>query len=94
MGNGYQKASYPTGDQEGQKVLKSEKDALRTPRDLKILRSLKDHENLIEIKAVTLPDYPDHISDLYIVTEYMNSTLYSTLRNKDLSLDHIKFFTY
>lgn len=68
--------------------------AKRTLRELKILRHLR-HENLIDIRSVFFPGDLEHLEDIYVVSELLETDLASILKSpQPLSDDHSQFFLY
>eukprot|EP00747_Dinoflagellata_sp_TGD_P180333 gnl/TRDRNA2_/TRDRNA2_32610_c0_seq1.p1 gnl/TRDRNA2_/TRDRNA2_32610_c0~~gnl/TRDRNA2_/TRDRNA2_32610_c0_seq1.p1 ORF type:complete len:403 (-),score=88.63 gnl/TRDRNA2_/TRDRNA2_32610_c0_seq1:64-1272(-) len=66
----------------------------RTLRELRILRHLQ-HENLVQIKNIFIPNTKATFEDIYVVSELMETDLASTLRSSQpLSDDHCQFFLY
>jgi len=66
---------------------------MRTYREIKILRHLVNHENIITIRDVFLG--PNNHKDVYIVFDYMDTDLKRVLdSNQTLTNDHIKYFAY
>ncbi|CAF1367578.1 unnamed protein product [Rotaria sordida] len=66
---------------------------MRTYREIKILRHLVNHENIITIRDVFLSSNND--KNVYIVFDYMDSDLKRVLEsNQTLTNDHIKYFSY
>jgi len=66
----------------------------RTLRELRILRHLQ-HENLVQIKSIFIPQTKDVFEEIYIISELMETDLASTLRSSQpLSDDHCQFFLY
>jgi mitogen-activated protein kinase 1/3 len=66
---------------------------MRTYREIKILRHLVNHENIITIRDVFLGT--NNQQDVYIVFDYMDTDLKRVLEsNQTLTNDHIKYFTY
>eukprot|EP00730_Choanoeca_flexa_P001492 TRINITY_DN10659_c0_g1_i4.p1 TRINITY_DN10659_c0_g1~~TRINITY_DN10659_c0_g1_i4.p1 ORF type:complete len:439 (+),score=101.08 TRINITY_DN10659_c0_g1_i4:44-1360(+) len=77
-----------------QKAFSAQILAKRAYRELKTLRFLK-HDNVIELvdMFVSQPhDSPDF--DIYIVTEWMPTTLHDITRTQVLTLDHIRLIFY
>ncbi|XP_047310297.1 mitogen-activated protein kinase 7-like [Impatiens glandulifera] len=69
-------------------------DALRTLRELMILRVIK-HENVISLKDVMLPSNPSIFTDVYMVYELMDTDLHQIIKSSQpLSSDHCKFFIF
>lgn len=66
---------------------------MRTYREIKILRYLVNHENIIMIRDVFLGS-TNH-KDVFIVFDYMDTDLKRVLEsNQTLTNDHIKYFAY
>jgi serine/threonine protein kinase len=66
---------------------------MRTYREIKILRHLVNHENIITIRDVFLGS--NNSKDVYIVFDYMDTDLKRVLEsNQALTNDHIKYFSY
>lgn len=66
---------------------------MRTYREIKILRHLINHENIISIRDVFLAGAQRE--DVYIVFDYMDTDLKRVLEsNQILSNDHVKYFSY
>lgn len=69
--------------------------SIRILRELKFLRLLRGHENIVEIKDILLPDLEKDFDDVYAVFELMPTDLNHILRNKTpLSPLHIQYFMY
>lgn len=45
--------------------------AHRAMRELRILRCLGDHDNIIKVNEIIMPSDPVNFNELYIVTDYM-----------------------
>ncbi|CAF2027213.1 unnamed protein product [Rotaria magnacalcarata] len=66
---------------------------MRTYREIKILRHLVNHENIITIRDVFLDS--NNQKHVYIVFDYMDTDLKRVLEsNQTLTNDHIKYFSY
>lgn len=66
---------------------------MRTYREIKILRHLINHENIICIRDVFLAGRDQQ--DVYIVFDFMDTDLKKVLEsNQSLSNDHVKYFIY
>jgi serine/threonine protein kinase len=66
----------------------------RTLRELKILRLLQ-HENIIDIKTISLPKSRETFEDIYLYNELMETDLASIIKSpQPLSDEHIQFFLY
>jgi serine/threonine protein kinase len=69
--------------------------SIRILRELKFLRFLRGHENIVEIRDILLPDLEKDFEDVYVVFELMPTDLSHILRNKTpLSPLHIQYFMY
>lgn len=70
-------------------------EAIRTLRELKFLRLLKNHENIITIRNVLLPADSRTFDDVFVVLELMPTDLTRVLRSKiNLSNEHIRWLAY
>lgn len=77
------------------RVFEEAPEATRTLRELKFLRLLRDHENIITIKDVLLPSERDRFDDVFVVLELMPTDLTRVLRsNIVLSNEHIRWLIY
>mmetsp|Transcript_22401 Transcript_22401/g.46582 ORF Transcript_22401/g.46582 Transcript_22401/m.46582 type:complete len:549 (+) Transcript_22401:136-1782(+) len=66
----------------------------RTLREIRLLRLLK-HENLIGLRSVMRPLDAHSFSDLYIISDLMETDLSSVIKSpQHLSNDHQQFFVY
>eukprot|EP00465_Bigelowiella_longifila_P013801 CAMPEP_0185254826 /NCGR_PEP_ID=MMETSP1359-20130426/3769_1 /TAXON_ID=552665 /ORGANISM="Bigelowiella longifila, Strain CCMP242" /LENGTH=404 /DNA_ID=CAMNT_0027838251 /DNA_START=529 /DNA_END=1743 /DNA_ORIENTATION=+ len=66
----------------------------RTIREVKLLRHLC-HENIVSLVDITSPETYDLFSDIYLVTELMDTDLHKIIRSKQtLSDSHIQYFIY
>lgn len=69
--------------------------ATRILRELKFLRFLHTHENIISVKDVLIPGHRDKFNDVFVVFERMPTDLGRLLRSKTpLSEQHIKFLMF
>lgn len=69
-------------------------DALRTLRELKLLRHLR-HENVIALKDVMLPVHPKNFKDVYLVYELMDTDLHQIIKSSQaLTNDHCQYFLF
>lgn len=69
-------------------------DALRTLRELKLLRHIK-HPNVIALKDVMMPMQRNSFKDLYLVYELMDTDLHHIIKSSQpLSGDHCKYFIF
>lgn len=89
--------------QTGQRVaVKRIKHVLDTPamatrilRELKFLRLLNVHENIVSVQDVLIPSQRDKFNDVFVVMELMPTDLGRLLRSKTVLLEkHIKFFMF
>lgn len=71
-------------------------DAKRIYREMKLLRHLGDHENVIRILDImTMPPNCHDFDDIYIVTDLMESDLERIITsNQPLSDAHFQYFLY
>jgi serine/threonine protein kinase len=71
-------------------------DAKRILRELKLLRHLRNHENIVSvIDIMAIPPNSSHFNDIYIVTNLMETDLECIIRsNQNLSNQHFQFFLY
>jgi serine/threonine protein kinase len=53
---------------------------LRTLRELKIMRLL-NHENVLSIKSILMPDSLDKFNELYVVTDLMETDLAQIIKS-------------
>lgn len=69
--------------------------ATRVLRELKFLRMLSHHENIIQVKDVLLPSELDRFNDTFIVFELMPVDLSRVLRSATpLAKAHVKYFMF
>ncbi|KAK1266525.1 Mitogen-activated protein kinase 4 [Acorus gramineus] len=69
-------------------------DALRTLRELKLLRNLR-HENIIALKDVMMPTHRRSFRDVYLVYELMDTDLHQIIKSSQaLSNDHCQYFLF
>lgn len=69
-------------------------DALRTLRELKLLRHLR-HENVIALKDVMLPNQKGSFKDVYLVYELMDTDLHQIIKSSQtLTNDHCQYFLF
>lgn len=77
------------------RVFEEAPEATRTLRELKFLRLLKEHENIITIKDVLLPSDRDRFDDVFLVLEFMPTDLTRVLRSQiELSPDHVQWLIF
>lgn len=75
-------------------VFENRVDALRTLRELKLLRHLR-HENVIALRDVMLPVHPKNFKDVYLVYELMDTDLHQIIKSSQgLSNDHCQYFLF
>lgn len=69
-------------------------DALRTLRELKLLRHLR-HENVIALKDVMMPIHRRSFNDVYMVYELMDTDLHQIIKSSQaLTNDHCQYFLF
>ncbi|CAN1818488.1 Mitogen-activated protein kinase homolog NTF3 [Linum perenne] len=69
-------------------------DALRTLRELKLLRHLR-HTNVIALKDVMMPIHRRSFKDVYLVYELMDTDLHQIIKSsQSLSNDHCQYFLF
>ncbi|XP_074567503.1 mitogen-activated protein kinase 4-like [Curcuma longa] len=69
-------------------------DALRTLREIKILRKIK-HDNVIALKDIMLPSTKRSFTDVYLVFELMDTDLEQIIRSSQpLSDEHCQCFMF
>lgn len=69
-------------------------DALRTLRELKLLRHLQ-HENVISLKDIMMPVHKRSFKDVYLVYELMDTDLHQIIKSSQaLSNDHCRYFLF
>ncbi|KAL7598553.1 mitogen-activated protein kinase homolog NTF3 [Lactuca sativa] len=69
-------------------------DALRTLRELKLLRHLR-HENVIALKDVMVPIHRRSFKDVYLVYELMDTDLHQIIKSSQaLTNDHCQYFLF
>lgn len=75
-------------------VFENRIDALRTLRELKLLRHIR-HENVIALKDVMMPIQRSSFKDVYLVYELMDTDLHHIIKSaQPLSADHCKYFIF
>ncbi|KAL6220609.1 hypothetical protein ACLB2K_008365 [Fragaria x ananassa] len=75
-------------------VFENRIDALRTLRELKLLRNIQ-HENVIALKDVMMPTHRTSFNDVYFVYELMDTDLHQIIKSSQpLSTDHCKYFLF
>lgn len=75
-------------------VFASQVNALRTLRELMVLRRIK-HENVVALKDVMMPTNLSGFKELYLVYELMETDLHQIIMSpQPLSNDHCKFFIF
>ncbi|KAE8664254.1 Mitogen-activated protein kinase 7 [Hibiscus syriacus] len=69
-------------------------DALRTLRELKLLRHIR-HENVIDLKDIMMPASRTSFKDVYLVYELMDTDLLQIIKSpQPLTNDHCKYFVF
>ncbi|CDW82787.1 UNKNOWN [Stylonychia lemnae] len=77
------------------KVFDHQAFAHRAMRELRILRLLNDHENILKIHEIMIPSDIKGFNELYIVSDYMDSDLHDIIRiNENITREHKQFFMY
>lgn len=77
------------------RVLDSPAMATRILRELKFLRLLNVHQNIVSVKDVLIPSERDVFNDVFVVMELMPADLGRLLRSRTVLVEkHIKFFMY
>lgn len=77
------------------KVLHSDAMATRILRELKFLRLLNSHDNIISVKDVLIPSQRDKFNDVFVVMELMPTDLGRLLRSKTmLEESHVKLLMF
>lgn len=75
-------------------VFENRIDALRTLRELKLLRHIR-HDNVIALKDVMMPIQRTSFKDVYLVYELMDTDLHQIIKSpQPLSNDHCKYFLF
>ncbi|KAG6419683.1 hypothetical protein SASPL_116192 [Salvia splendens] len=75
-------------------VFENRVDALRTLRELKLLRHLR-HENVIALKDVMHPVQKGNFKDVYLVYELMDTDLHQIVKSSQaLTNDHCQYFLF
>jgi mitogen-activated protein kinase 15 len=72
-------------------VLNSKAESERLLRELTLINSFEEHPNIIKIYNVKKSE---NSKDLYLIYEYFPANLYTVIRAKILTSQHIKFITY
>ncbi|XP_058087056.1 mitogen-activated protein kinase 3-like isoform X2 [Magnolia sinica] len=77
-----------------QNAFQNHVDALRTLRELKLLRHLR-HENIVALKDIMMPVHRRSFKDVYLVYELMDTDLHQIIKSSQkLSNDHCECFLY
>lgn len=68
----------------------------RLLREIRLLRILKGHNNIVQLKTIMRPKDPTDFNELNLVTEYCTNNLMNVIRyNADnMATDHIKYIIY
>jgi mitogen-activated protein kinase 1/3 len=77
-------------------IFDSDYNATHIMREIRLLRLLQGHNNIIKLKHVMRPPDAKNFNNLNIVTEYCSQNLMNIIKfNEDkLSNDHIRYFLY
>ena len=76
-------------------VFRNVQDARRTLIELRILRALSDHENIVAIRDVFPPPSLPHFDDLYIVYDLMETDLHQVLKSPQaISVEQVRYIIY
>ncbi|XP_068637165.1 mitogen-activated protein kinase homolog NTF3-like [Aristolochia californica] len=77
-----------------QNAFENRVDALRTLRELKLLRDLR-HENVIALKDIMMPAHRSSFNDVYLVYELMDTDLHQIIKSSQaLTNDHCQYFLF
>lgn len=77
-----------------QNAFENRVDALRTLRELKLLRHLH-HDNVIALKDIMMPVHRSSFKDVYLVYELMDTDLHQIIKSsQSLSNDHCQYFLF
>ncbi|XP_045805467.1 mitogen-activated protein kinase homolog NTF3-like [Trifolium pratense] len=77
-----------------QNAFQNRVDAIRTLRELKLLRHLH-HGNVIVLKDIMMPIHKNSFKDVYLVYELMDTDLHQIIKSsQSLSNDHIQYFLF
>lgn len=69
--------------------------SIRLLRELKFLRLLRGHQNIVEMKGILMPSSTKDFNDVFLVFELMPTDLNHVLRSEtELSPLHIQYFMY
>ncbi|KAK9038054.1 hypothetical protein V6N11_022947 [Hibiscus sabdariffa] len=75
-------------------VFENRVDALRTLRELKLLRHIR-HDNVIALRDVMMPTHRTRFNDVYLVYDLMDTDLHQIIKSSQpLSNDHCKYFIF
>lgn len=77
-----------------QKGLEKVAMATRILRELKFLRLLRGHDNIVELRDVMAPPLLHDYKEVFAVFELLPADLSAVLKNVELSTHHIKCFMY
>jgi serine/threonine protein kinase len=76
------------------KIFQSRTLAKRTLREVRLLR-LFNHENIVKLKTILIPDNSITFTELYVVFELMETDLAQIIRSpQKLKEQHTQYFTY
>lgn len=67
---------------------------LRTLRELMLLKRFRDHENIITLYNVQIPESFEKFNEVYLIEEFMDTDLHHLIKNKSISDSHSEYFTY
>lgn len=77
------------------KILDDLVDGRRILRELKVLRYLSGHPNIIRVLNVSYPPSVNgNFRDIYITTELMDTDLYSLLKSQTINEDQFRYISY
>lgn len=75
-------------------IFQNHVDALRTLRELKLLRHIR-HDNVIALKDVMLPADKNSFKDVYLVYDLMDTDLHQIIKSpQPVSNDHCQYFLF
>jgi serine/threonine protein kinase len=76
-------------------VFRNKQDARRTLIELRILRALSDHENIVAIRDVFPPPSLPNFDDLYIVYDLMETDLHQLLKSPQaITAEQVRYIIY
>jgi serine/threonine protein kinase len=70
--------------------------AHRILREIRLLRILKGHQNIVELKTIMRPPNREEFDSINIVTEYCTQNLSNVIKlnTESMGTDHIRYITY